>query len=195
MQELNKDLFIYINSLIEYDYIRIFTLIFADLPIFFLPIFLILLWIYYTFKEKNIEKKNNLLYIFYASVIAMITNFIIKLFVDIERPDTASDWSSNLILDKIPENSFPSDHAAISIAFAISLFFAWYKKTWVIFLVLAIFMNFSRIVVGVHWPLDILAWTLIWVLSAIVSFKLLKKLELINKLNILIIRVASLIKL
>ncbi|MDR2411849.1 MAG: hypothetical protein LBD88_04770 [Candidatus Peribacteria bacterium] len=104
MQELNKELLIYLNSFLNYQIVEKITLIFADIPIFFLPIFLIVTWLYYTFspkyrsdedqkksnlKEKTIKKKKNLLFIFYSCVIAIAINLVIQNLVKIDRPETA----------------------------------------------------------------------------------------------------------
>jgi Ca2+/Na+ antiporter len=110
MQELNKELLIYLNSLLDYQIIERITLIFADIPIFFLPIFLVIAWLYYTFSTKRhsknksdknslshsnecqnqliVNKKKDLLFIFYSCVIAVVINLIIKNFVQIDRPET-----------------------------------------------------------------------------------------------------------
>jgi hypothetical protein len=77
LQEINKELLIQLNSLLNYDIIQYITLCFADTPIFFLPIFLLGYWIYYTYKKdptviseinltKNLLQKENLIYIFYS---------------------------------------------------------------------------------------------------------------------------------
>ncbi len=53
--------------------------------------------------------------------------------------------------------SFPSDHTTASTGVALSvLYFTKFKKTGVILLIAALLIGFSRIFVGVHYPLDIL---------------------------------------
>ncbi|MBT3853123.1 hypothetical protein HOF65_03955 [bacterium] len=80
LQELNKELLISLNSMLDYNIIKNITLYFADLPIFFLPIFLLSFWIYYSYSHKskiisnihltnNLLEKENLLYIFYSVVL------------------------------------------------------------------------------------------------------------------------------
>jgi undecaprenyl-diphosphatase len=160
----------------------------SDMPIFFLPIFLIITWIYWTYKIKNNEKKYDLLNIFYWVVLAIIINLIIQHFFFFERPETLI----TPILKHIPDASFPSDHAAVSFAFLTWLFLAWYKKIWIIFTPFVIIMNTSRIAWWVHWFFDIIAWLIIWILSANIIFKNKKILEKINKL---IIKLTSYIKL
>jgi len=194
MQEINETLLIYLNSLLENKFIEKIALIFADSPIFFLPIFLVFMWFYYTYKQKNIDKKNDLIFIFYSCAIALIINYLIKTFVDIERPETVLEWVGKLLLDHIPDASFPSDHAWIWIAFLTSLFLAWYKKVWYLFLIPAILMIISRVIVWVHWPLDIVVWSIVWIVSAFTSFKLLKRYKYVNDFNNLVLKLLKFIK-
>ena len=80
LQEINKELLINLNSLTKYDIIQTLVKIFSDYPIFFVPIFLVVLWIYYTYKKsttiisnihltKNLLEKEKLLFIFYSITI------------------------------------------------------------------------------------------------------------------------------
>jgi len=74
------------------------------------------------------DKRLDLLHIFYACIVGLIFSYIIKLFIDIERPESYLEQTGNLIMSTIPAKSFPSDHATVSFAFTISLFFVGYKK-------------------------------------------------------------------
>ncbi len=195
MQQINENILIFMNSLMDYSFVKFLAVTFADSPIFFLPIFLVFMWIFYTYKQKNNERKKNLLFIFYSCVIWYIISNTIKLFVDIDRPEEALKWIWQLVLDHIPDTSFPSDHTTVWIAFLVALFLAGYKKTGYVFLVPAILMVISRVVVWVHWPFDILAWTIIWIVWAFISFKILKKQDFMNKINNFIIKMTSYIKL
>ena len=49
-------------------------------------------------------------------------------------------------MSHVPDASFPSDHATVSIAFLTSLFLANYKRIGLIFLPFVIIMNLSRII-------------------------------------------------
>jgi membrane-associated phospholipid phosphatase len=71
----------------------------------------------------------------------------------------------------LPASSFPSDHAVVSMAFAMATLLWWlYNKkrffTWsgVIFIIISLIMTACRILTLVHWPSDILAWLVLWVL-------------------------------
>jgi len=194
MQEINQNLLIYLNSLMNNKFIEKIALIFADTPIFFLPIFLVFMWVFYTYKQKNIDWKKKLLFIFYSCVIVIIINYVIKAFVDIERPETVLEGVWKLLLDHIPDASFPSDHAWVWLAFLTSLFLAWYKKIWLLFLAPAILMVVSRIIVWVHWPFDIVIWSIVWILSAFISFKILRNFIIFDKINNFIIKIMSFLK-
>ena len=63
------------------------------------------------------------------------------------------------------KNSFPSGHsqAAFSIAAVLS---GYYKKRWLLFYLLAGLAAFSRVYIGVHYPFDIIAGSVIGYLSA-----------------------------
>jgi len=62
--------------------------------------------------------------------------------------------------------SFPSSHAAnIFGAGTILTFF--YRRVWMIWLLIAVSVSFSRIYVGVHYPLDVLAGTFYGILCGV----------------------------
>ena len=216
LQEINKQLLIYLNSLGEIRIVEYAVSLFADGPIFFLPLFLIWAWIYARYwkhhpsnsshptslldeteTRKNIEikTKQNLLLIFYSCVIAITISLIIQQIIHIPRPETAIIWVGKLLLEHIPDASFPSDHASVSVAFLAGLFYANYKKIAYTFLPFVCLMNLFRIIAWVHWPFDIIVWTLVWITWAFISFRYCKKLSLVKKLNHCIIQLIRKIKL
>lgn len=195
MLNLNEEILKYFNSLIANNFWKNFAFIFADIPTFFMPIFLISVWIFWTYKIKNDDRKKDLLFIFYSVIFSFIWNYIIKFFYDFSRPKEICWEMWKLILDKIPTDSFPSDHAAASFAFLFSLYLAWYRKTFFVFLPFVIFMNLSRIMACVHFPLDILVWWILGIFWAFFTFKFVKKLKIFEKLNNFILKISSIFKL
>lgn len=74
----------------------------------------------------------------------------------------------------IPESgsSFPSGHAAFYFALAAIIFF--YNRRWGIwYFVISLLIGVARIFVGVHWPLDIVAGSVIGVLCGLLVHRFL----------------------
>jgi undecaprenyl-diphosphatase len=63
--------------------------------------------------------------------------------------------------------SFPSSHAANIFATGTILTF-FYRRVWLIWLTIAVMVSFSRIYVGVHYPLDVLGGAVYGILLAAV---------------------------
>lgn len=193
--DINKDLLIFLNSFTQKDWIiSNFVYIFSDAPIFFLPLFLLWFWFYFTYK-KNLDWKIKLLHIFYSVILAIILSLIIQNIITIDRPENYLQTTWKLILSHLPDASFPSDHASVSFAFLVSLFFTGFKKIWFFFLPFVIIMNLSRVMWGIHWPFDILAWAIVWTVSSIFIFKYLQKKSFIKILDDFILKFARFFKL
>ncbi len=188
---INKEISTYLNNFVINNSLQDFIWKMADLPIFFLPIFLLWAWFFYSFIKKNIEKKKNLLYIFYSVVLAVLINIIIQNIFPTQRPDTFI----KPILDHVPDNSFPSDHASVSMAFVVWLFLAWYKRISWWFFVFVFLMLFSRIAWGLHWFFDIIVWAIIWIISSLLVFKYFYKTKYLQTLTDFIIRIMAYFKL
>lgn len=200
MLEINLSIFQFFNELTRFSLIEQLAPLIADLPIFFLPSFLVSMWLYYSFshyygKIERKELKENLMFIFYSCVVVIIFSYIIKSQVHFARPETAISEAGKLLMSKIPESSFPSDHASVSIAFLTSLFFAEYKKVFWFFLPWVILMLLSRIISWVHWPFDIWAGIILGIFATVIVFFGLKKLKLVKNVNSFIMKILAYIKL
>jgi len=199
IMEINKQLLNYFNSFSDIELIWENIGILADSPIFFLPIFLVWAWIYYSFinkpsSEKN-EKKSNLIFIVYWVIFSILVSLLIQQFVHLDRPELHLINSWKLLMEHLPDASFPSDHATVSFAFLTWLFLANYKKIWLVFLPFVLIMNISRIIAWVHWPFDILAWSLVWIFTMVFMFKYWKKCKILININKFIIKIMNYIKL
>ncbi len=191
--DINIPLLWYLNSFTENETISTIVYTMADIPIFILPVFLLWYWFYFHSK-KDIDGKKKLLFIFYSAVLAIVFSSIIQFFVNIDRPENSLEWAGKLILEHIPDASFPSDHASVGIAFVMSLFLFWFSKIWFITLPLFIIMLLSRIAWGIHWPLDIVAWSIVWIISSFLIYKS-QNLTIFKKVNHFILKIASYFKL
>ena len=100
-----------------------------------------------------------------ADGIADLLARAIKSVVDVERP--AFRYAEPKALVHVPhDHSFPSGHAATSFACATTLAFA-FPRLAVPLYVLAAAIAYSRVYVGVHYPLDVLGGAVLGVCIAI----------------------------
>jgi len=106
----------------------------------------------------------------------------LKPLVDMARPPAVLGDAVHVIGRAYKAHSFPSGHATT--AFAIGgLFFLGLRSTLArtIVLLVAILASLSRAVVGVHWPLDILAGAFGGWLSAVIALELSKRTARLGK--------------
>ncbi len=192
-ESINKPISAFLNSFTWNDFIKDVIFIFADAPIFLIPLFLAWYWIYFVIKKDDLSKEN-LLFIFYSTIIAISISLIIQQIIHIDRPETYLENTWNLILKHIPDASFPSDHASVSTAFLLSLFLFWYKKISYFILPLFIIMLISRIAGGVHWFFDIITWIVVWWFSGFLVYKT-KDFSILKNINKFILKIANFIKL
>ena len=100
------------------------------------------------------------------AVCFIINNEILKNVIARPRPFTQLS-GLNVLIPKPSDFSFPSGHTASSFA-AAGAFFYYNNKKWGIFaLILASFIGFSRLYLGVHYPSDVLFGAL---LGMLISF-------------------------
>ena len=116
---------------------------------------LILVWLWFSNAQNQHENRKIVLY---AVSIAILTLGIDKLIEMVYfRPRPFVNHSVILLLEKSNlDPSFPSNHAAGAFALAFALFWK-RRKIGAVLILMACFMAFSRIFIGVHYPLDVLA--------------------------------------
>ena len=161
----------------KYEWIANLAPTFADVFVVVYPIFLVSIYLYAIIKKKTLVKQGAI-YIFLATFIAVLINIWIQTFFYKERPIVVMnqvETGETLLHDILPTSSFPSDHAVVSMAVAISTLLWWIynrKKffTWfgVLFILISLVMTGCRILTLVHRPSDIVAWLILWVLVPLI---------------------------
>lgn len=173
-----KQVMIALNSrIVQHELLVKILPLTADIFVFVYPVYLVALYIW-GIRKKDIYFKQAALYLFFSAVAVAVVNFVIQFFVDKQRPETAILDKGNLILDHLPTEPFPSDHAAVSAAIAMATMlwgirhrdkrFLW-ASVFLWFACLA--MSFSRVAVAIHRPTDILAGLMVGIVCAIILFQ------------------------
>ena len=112
--------------------------------------------------------------VFFLAVSAVasadLLSFALKSVIDVDRPPLR--YASPDPLVRVPtDHSFPSGHTATSFAAAFALSRAVPQRAWLFYL-LAAAIGFSRIYVGVHYPLDVLGGAVLGLLVATALLRL-----------------------
>ena len=167
--EIDKKLMVFLNNTLSN---AVFD---TSMPIItnqnFLAIIGIFLIIYLgCFREKK-GKITLVILLFAAGMSDAICAQIIKPWVGRLRPYHEFIEYINLLVSKGGKWSFPSNHAANSFAFATVLSY-FYEKNKIFLFCVASLIAFSRVYVGVHYPMDIffgalIGYTISWIILSI----------------------------
>ena len=114
------------------------------------------------------KKPDLLLSVLIASLLAGILSGTLKPLFDLPRPtDVLPLADYHLIGPRISRHSFPSGHTLSAFAVAASIIF-YYKKWFItaVMILLASAVGLSRIMLGVHWPIDVLMGATLGLTSA-----------------------------
>ena len=141
--------------------------LFDDIVVFlasYLQYFLVLFFILLLYFSLHPKRKK--IYIFSVTIISALFSRaaaeIIRFFYHHPRP-----FVNHPVHQLLPESgwSFPSGHSSFFFAMATAIYF--YNKKWGLgFFIAALFMNISRIIAGVHYPLDILGGMILGIAAA-----------------------------
>nr|WP_299383883.1 phosphatase PAP2 family protein [Allomuricauda sp.] len=173
----DQDTFVYLNGLgiAKYDlFWSTVTKISTWIPLFLL--FLIL----FALKFPKKQAINRILNVIGLALFITLITFLAKSIF--KRPRPCNDESLNTfirILDTPSDYSFFSGHAASSVAIATLVYLLLRTKiNWgALFFVWPLLFSYSRIYVGVHYPLDIMAGGLVGLFSGLLFYRFHKTIE------------------
>jgi len=161
----------------KYELVANLAPILADIFVVAYPIFLLSIYLYAIIKKKPLIKQGAI-YVCIVTFVAILINIWIQCFLYKERPIVVLnnvEAEETLLHDILPTSSFPSDHAVVSMAFAMATLLWWiYSKRkfflWsgIFFIVVSLIMTVCRILTLVHRPSDIIAWLLLWILVPVI---------------------------
>lgn len=150
MSAINEKIFFFFNSFAGVNTLIDSLIVFIANDIPFLLIGFT--FIYFIFLKRNPKQ------LFVVTILtlssALVTEFLKWIVFRHPRPFIALEGVTQLI-EINSMGSFPSQHATIFSALAVSVFI-YDKKVGVWFFVLAFLIGVSRIISGIHFPLDIL---------------------------------------
>ena len=106
----------------------------------------------------------------------ILCNLILKNLVARVRPYDVNTAIA-ILIKKPLDFSFPSGHTAASFATMTALFLAKMKKAWIAALVLAVLIAFSRLYFYVHYPTDVLGGAVVGILSGIIGYTIVEKID------------------
>lgn len=153
----------------------------------YLPVFFVLLLFYLWFKFKKDSYKRIILMTGYSAILGILSNILISLFYFHPRP--FMDNIGTLLINHIPETSFPSDHTTFMLS--IAFMFLYFKEMrWLGFWlsVLGLLGGFSRVFCGVHYPFDIIGSVFVAIVSSFTVYSLRNRLKVINNFIIILYR-------
>ena len=173
--QLNINLFRAVNDLgKQYTSLNPAFKFIEEYTIYILAFSILIYW----FTKKN----NNRIMVISSCISFVIAEIIGKILgrfhSNLQPFEVLSDV--NKLIERSIDNSFPSDHTILFFSFGIS-FCLFRKNHGFLWVVLAFFVGLSRIWVGVHYPLDVIVGAIIAIISALSSYLIVPKLDIVKQ--------------
>ncbi|SUJ26962.1 PAP2 (acid phosphatase) superfamily protein [Sphingobacterium spiritivorum] len=146
-------------------------------------IFLSLLTVFFVFAPKLWEA------LIVTSLVSCLYSGILKKIFAIPRPAAVFDITSFVIIGKTltGHNSLPSGHSITVFSTLTVLLFAftpqkfWYKILWILSIVIfGLFLVFTRVGVGAHYPIDVIVGSIIGYLAGLTGIFITRKYKICN---------------
>ncbi|RWR02072.1 UDP pyrophosphate phosphatase [[Pantoea] beijingensis] len=167
MEELNRMLFLWINATPDSPRwaIALATFLAKDL-IAIVPLLIVGLWLWGP-KEHVTIQRELVLKTGIALLYALTISWCLGMLFPHPRPFTLGFGFQ--FLSHAPDDSYPSDHGTTIFTFALS-FLYWHRRwSGIALMATGVAIAWSRIYLGVHWPLDMLGGLLVGMLGCLFS--------------------------
>lgn len=154
LENINYSLFYLINATPDSAswMISLATFIARDL-INIVPLLAVVLWLWGP-REQVYAQRQLIVKMAIALVVSLLVSWIMGHLFPHDRP--FADHIGYNYLQHAADDSFPSDHGTVIFTFALA-FLLWHRLwSGVLLMVLAVTIAWSRVYLGVHWPLDML---------------------------------------
>lgn len=173
--DINVRGFRMINDLgIEYDFLNPVFVFLAEY-VLYLVLILTILSLFSKNKRTRIIGICTLLSIVVAEIIGKLVSRLHS-----NHQPFAELSNVNQLIEKAVDNSFPSDHTII--VFACCATFWIFRKGWsFLWLILAVLVGVSRMGVGVHYPADVITGAVISILSVLIVYRYVLKMDYVQK--------------
>ncbi len=174
VRNLDQTIFQYFYQLAGQNHFQDKALIFlAMYLIYSIPVILIILW-FWSDSAKPVALK--------ATAAGLVAWFgfcnLVGVFYLRARPFVVQANVREILFHRA-DRSFPSDHSAFLFALAFAFWLSGYKKLSLAIFLLSAIISITRIIVGVHYPADIIAGFIIGLISALLIWYLRKPLDAI----------------
>jgi undecaprenyl-diphosphatase len=174
MIAFDENLFLWINGLAgNIAFVDEFFKGIANDYFFIVSACLVLLFLWFGTRGTSQREKNQLGVIVASAGLGIAQAFVELTNSILNRPRPFTELPTNLLFYQPTDPSFPSNSAAVIFAIAVAIFLV-NRRVGAVLFGLAILHSFSRIYVGIHYPLDILGGAAMGTLAALLIFGLIK---------------------
>jgi undecaprenyl-diphosphatase len=159
LEALNRSVFLMINAGAPAPEMLLIATILAEWVVAGVPLLLAGLWLWGTREDRT-----TVIAATFTILLSLACNELIRVLWPHPRPFMIG--LGHTFIKHLPEASFPSDHATVFFSLGLCLMQASLPKTGGLIILLGALVAWSRVYLGVHFPLDIVGAMLVALLNS-----------------------------